>query len=323
MIDDNSVSVIIPTHNHGQYLAEAIKSVLNQTILPLEIYVVDDGSTDDTKFVASQFPQVHYIFQLHKGNQTPARAINAALPLAKGRFIVVLGADDILASCYLEKCLAEFNRPDVGIVFTGCQEFEASTKLRIPRKFHHRLSVFCEPQRQLGSMMVRRQVYFGAQPEDCANLFEPTEFSNTYLIFLEYASTMPEGVGGYDETLEGLEDRDLFIRAGLTGWKIRSIPQALHYARVDDGKVTAHADIHDLWQKYPLMKSYAFASRCFDAGISFLRSPSIFIKRLYNKGVRLLFPKLSVLPEKETKSTLKFLVNDDLWIDAEKLQVAK
>ncbi len=291
MNSDNSVSVIIPTHNHGQYLAESINSVLCQSAKPFEIIVVDDGSTDNTREVVTKFSQVKYIFQFHKGNHTPARAINTALLQAKSNFIVVLGADDKLAPCYLEKCLGQFDKPNVGIVFTGCKEFEASEKLRVPRKLHHRFSVFREPHGQIGSMMVRRQVYFGAQPEDCENIFEPTEFSNDYLLFLDYASTMPEGVGGYDESLHGLEDWDLFIRAGLTGWKIRSIPEPLHYARVHDGRVTAHADVRDLWQKYPLMKGYAFASRSFDAGISFLMSPKIFMKRFYNKGVRLLFPE--------------------------------
>lgn len=87
------VSVIIPVFNGERFLSQAIESVLNQTYTNTEIIVVDDGSTDNTKIVATSFPKITYIYQ---ENQGVACARNNALSIAKGDFITFLDADD----CY-------------------------------------------------------------------------------------------------------------------------------------------------------------------------------------------------------------------------------
>lgn len=87
------VSVIIPCYNHGRYLAEAIQSVLNQTYKSIEIIVVDDGSTDNTKHVAESFPNVKYVFQ---ENQGLSAARNTGILNSVGDYLVFLDADDLL-----------------------------------------------------------------------------------------------------------------------------------------------------------------------------------------------------------------------------------
>lgn len=86
------------------FLDEAIKSVLNQTYANTEIIIVDDGSTDNTHSVASKYsaiPKINYLYQSHMG---VAIAMNNGFKLSKGEFIMPLGADDILAPTYIEKC---------------------------------------------------------------------------------------------------------------------------------------------------------------------------------------------------------------------------
>ncbi len=87
------VSVIIPSYNHGHFLADAIDSVQAQTWSPIEIIVVDDGSSDNTQQVAKKCPGVHYI---HQSNQGLAAARNTGIHHSKGDFLVFLDADDWL-----------------------------------------------------------------------------------------------------------------------------------------------------------------------------------------------------------------------------------
>lgn len=87
------VSVIIPCYNHGRYLSEAIQSVLNQTYKWIEIIVVDDGSTDNTKHVAESFPNVKYVYQ---ENQGLSAARNSGIVNSVGAYLVFLDADDLL-----------------------------------------------------------------------------------------------------------------------------------------------------------------------------------------------------------------------------------
>jgi glycosyltransferase involved in cell wall biosynthesis len=91
------VSVIIPVYNGERYLAAAIQSVLEQTLPPDEIIVVDDGSTDGTAAIvtglagASPLP-IHYI---HQQNQGPSAARNRGLRAARSGLVAFLDADDI------------------------------------------------------------------------------------------------------------------------------------------------------------------------------------------------------------------------------------
>ncbi|MFD2515168.1 glycosyltransferase [Pontibacter locisalis] len=87
------VSVIIPCFNHGMYLHKAIESVLRQTYPSTEIIVVDDGSMDNTKAVANQYPGVKYIYQQ---NQGLSAARNTGAKHSSGDFLVFLDADDWL-----------------------------------------------------------------------------------------------------------------------------------------------------------------------------------------------------------------------------------
>ena len=87
------VSVVIICYNHGRYLAEAIESVLAQTIGDVEVIVVDDGSIDDTPAVAARYPSIRY---LRQRNQGMSAARNAGLRASRGRYVSFLDADDRL-----------------------------------------------------------------------------------------------------------------------------------------------------------------------------------------------------------------------------------
>jgi glycosyltransferase involved in cell wall biosynthesis len=92
---DARVSIVIPTYNRADYIGEAIKSALAQTVQAMEIVVVDDGSTDNTAEIVANFNsnKIRYIKKEHTcAPDTRNRGINEA----KGEFIIWLDSDDIL-----------------------------------------------------------------------------------------------------------------------------------------------------------------------------------------------------------------------------------
>ena len=92
------VSTIIPVHNRATLLQEAVASVLAQSYRPIEVIIVDDGSTDDTPRVADALAAAHpaEILTLHQGNTGPGLAREAGRRVARGEFIQYLDSDDLL-----------------------------------------------------------------------------------------------------------------------------------------------------------------------------------------------------------------------------------
>jgi glycosyltransferase involved in cell wall biosynthesis len=102
------VSVVIPCYNAESYLAQAIGSVLTQTLPPKEIILVDDGSTDQSLSVAGRFDQ--HVQILSGSNQGAAHARNTGASRATGDAIMFLDADDVLGPNVLEALSAALHR---------------------------------------------------------------------------------------------------------------------------------------------------------------------------------------------------------------------
>ncbi len=109
------VSVVIPCFNYACFLGDAIRSVLQQTYAPLEVIVVDDGSTDDTQSVARAFP-VQLITQENRG---VCEAVNLGARVASGVFLMRLDADDALMNTYVEEAMAVLlGTPDAAFAYS-------------------------------------------------------------------------------------------------------------------------------------------------------------------------------------------------------------
>jgi glycosyltransferase involved in cell wall biosynthesis len=94
MTESPLVSIVIPAFNHGHLLADAIESVLHQHYRNIELIVIDDGSTDDTSRVLSQYEgRLYYERQANSGQ---ARALERGWSVAKGSILGYLSADDVL-----------------------------------------------------------------------------------------------------------------------------------------------------------------------------------------------------------------------------------
>ena len=111
------VSVVIPCYNHGAFLAEAIESIQAQTYPHIEILVVDDGSTDNTKEVACGFEKVRYI---HQPNAGLSAARNTGIKASTGAYILFSDADDWLMPNAVETNMVLLQqRPDAAFVSGG------------------------------------------------------------------------------------------------------------------------------------------------------------------------------------------------------------
>lgn len=130
-----AVSIVIASFQYGRFLAEAIESALAQTI-PVEIIVVDDGSTDESLEVARRYPVK--TVTLDRGGVCRVR--NRGAELATGRYLLFLDADDRLPSDYAERCLARLEAAGkkVAYVYTPMDRFGAETGRFASRPFDAR-----------------------------------------------------------------------------------------------------------------------------------------------------------------------------------------
>jgi glycosyltransferase involved in cell wall biosynthesis len=116
-----SISVVIGVYNAEAYLAEAVDSVLMQDYRPLELIVVDDGSTDGSGEVAQRYEEVRLIQQANAGNGS---ARNTGLQAATGEFLAFLDADDRFTAGKLSLQMRALDEdPDLDMVFGHVQEF--------------------------------------------------------------------------------------------------------------------------------------------------------------------------------------------------------
>ncbi len=122
-----SVSVVIPCYNYATFLPEALRSALGQEGVDVEVIVVDDASSDDSAEVAEKFAaedsRVRVIRLEQNGGQVAA--VNLALSMASGEFIVRLDADDLLTPGSLARSTALLQAfPNVGLVYGYPRHFE-------------------------------------------------------------------------------------------------------------------------------------------------------------------------------------------------------
>lgn len=117
-----TISIIIPSYNQQLYLSDAIQSALDQTVKPLEIIVVNDGSTDNSLEIAKKYP-IKVIDQVNKGL---ASARNTGIMNASGDYVLPLDADDILKENCIERLIDVIEKTDADIVSPSFKTFGVS-----------------------------------------------------------------------------------------------------------------------------------------------------------------------------------------------------
>lgn len=211
------ISAIIPVYNGKKYLTAAIKSVIDQSLPPYELIIIDDGSTDDSiqtiENLQATFPiRIH---QQKNAGQSSAR--NHGARLAEGDYLAFLDQDDIWYPDHLEKLARPFLQDKrLGWSYSNLDEIDERGRLvQIGRldltKAEH-------PKKSIADMLSKDMFILPS-----ASLVRKQAF---------------EEVGGFDEQLCGYEDDDLFLRLFANGWKNVYLPESLSQWRIYSGSTS-------------------------------------------------------------------------------------
>lgn len=213
------VSVIIPAHNAAEYLLETVRSALDQTYEPVEVIVVNDGSTDDTAAVATQLgDQIVYLEQVNLG---PAAARNAALRVARGELVALLDADDRWKPTRLERCVDILvGRPEIGMVTTDANLIEGGV-LTEKRSYGDR----------------RRFPFPASEDEQIAEIAR----RNFLFVGVVFRRELVDRCGDFDEVTWGAEDYELWTRFLLSGSRAAFVNEPLGWYRLSVGSLSSGA----------------------------------------------------------------------------------
>jgi len=100
------ISIIIPCYNQENFLKETVESALNSTFPKLEIIIVNDGSSDNSKEVAEELTEKHSnVFLLNQSNSGVASARNVGVEFSSGKYILPLDSDDLISPDYIEEAI--------------------------------------------------------------------------------------------------------------------------------------------------------------------------------------------------------------------------
>ena len=159
---DVNISVIIPCYNQAMYVEESIESALSQSYKNLEVVLVDDGSTDNTKEVVSQYKEVKYVYQYNQG-LGPAR--NTGIKYSKGKYLVFLDSDDRLLKNAIEIGVNSLNSNKeyplvyghVRLIDSEGQFIEQPVQKKIDKDFYLELLKYTFIY-TIGSAIIRRNI---------------------------------------------------------------------------------------------------------------------------------------------------------------------
>lgn len=216
MEKDPLVSVVIPSYNARDYIKETVDSVLAQTYKNIEIFVVDDGSTDDTKEVLSLYGaagKIHYLYQQNAG-QSAAR--NTAIAHAQGKYIALLDADDLFMPTKIEEQVAYLEaHPECGLSYCRLYHF-------------------------FGSDLNRRYVF--SVPSPSGVLFKELlrgNFINPLSVVLR--KELLDKYGAFEPTFRRLDEQALWLKLAFNNVMFCHLPKYLAYYRVHSSSLTNDA----------------------------------------------------------------------------------
>jgi len=241
------VSVVIPTHNYGRFLGEAIQSVLDQTFKDFELIVIDDGSTDNTKEMVDSFkdPRIRYMYQEKCGQSA---AYNAGIQASSGEYIALMDSDDILLREALEKCVNILDsHPEAA--FSYSQAYHMDINGRVQSLFIPPCKYSCIRE---GKDEIRELV-----------------FSNHISAPAIRRSCLDE-VGVFNPAFAVSEDLDLWIRLAKK-WSVAYIAEPLIKYRVHANSIMGSVGVYEIERNKSLILEGIFNDKAMGPLFAHLR----------------------------------------------------
>jgi len=188
---------MMPTYNNAKYIKQAIESIYAQNYDNMEIIVVDDGSTDNTKEILKPYKDIKYFYIEHKGISF---ARNVALKNSKGEYIAFLDSDDYWLPDKLNIQMQYFQEhPDCQIVFTKYKNIFEKEELKKNKRAMHEKAIEDSFQQYLPSTILKKELF------------------NKY--------------GFFDEKFSGIEDAEFIYRISMKGINIKHYIDKVFYIR--------------------------------------------------------------------------------------------
>ena len=131
------ISVIIPVYNTGVYLKKCVESILDQTFPDFELFLVDDGSSDESPQICDEYAAKDTrVRVIHQKNQGQSVARNNAIAQMQGQWVMFCDSDDWIHPQYFEILLSCMEKKKADIAICDCQPLSENENLSI-HSFSH------------------------------------------------------------------------------------------------------------------------------------------------------------------------------------------
>lgn len=240
----SNVSVCIPTYNRANYLIQSVKSVLSQTYKDFELIICDDGSTDETPTVVSQWDDSRIRYIRHAQNIGRSKNMRSGFDAAQGNYFIKFDDDDALTPEFLAKTVAVLEaEPTVDFVCTNHwvidkngNRVESATKENAAKWGKDKLKPGIIPD------LIRQTFQYQSLQVGS------TLFRRACLQDVDYMR--PEA--------DGCEDFDLLVRLAIAGKQGYFLPEYLMEYRFHGGQTSLRQNLHFLKAKVFCIDSYRF-----------------------------------------------------------------
>ena len=200
----SNVTVIIPCYNDGEFILQALNSILNQSLKAEKVIIVDDGSNIETKAILDEI-KIEGVTVISQKNSGVSYARNKAINLAKTDYILNLDADDYLEFTFIEKAVVLLNNnKQIAVVGSYCRNFTGKNiEVEIIKPLGGPVKNFIVKNNGRANSLFRQKCW--------------------------------KDVGGYDENmLNGYEDWEFWIAILKRGYSMYIIKEVLTHYRIKE-----------------------------------------------------------------------------------------